>query len=40
VIETCDGIIKDNPSPTLVERAREMKRQAEKALQLNPGAAR
>ena len=35
VIEICDGIIKENPSPTLVERARDMKRQAEKALERN-----
>ncbi len=39
VIEICDGIIKDNPSPTLVKRATEMKRQAEKALGTSPGAA-
>ena len=32
VIETCDGIIRDNPSPKLVERARKMKSQAEKLL--------
>jgi hypothetical protein len=34
-IEICDNIIKENPSPTLVERAKDMKRQAEKALDLN-----
>jgi hypothetical protein len=40
VIEICDGIIKENPSPTLVERARDMKRQAEKLLQPRAGAPR
>jgi hypothetical protein len=35
VIETCNNIIKENPSPTLVERAKDMKRQAEKALENN-----
>jgi len=40
VIEICDGIIKDNPSPTLVGRARDMKRQAEKLLEPRPGAPR
>ncbi len=39
VIEICDGIIADNPSPTLVKRATEMKRQAEKAPGTSPDAA-
>jgi hypothetical protein len=36
VIEICDGIIKENPSPTLVERARNLKSQAEKVLERSP----
>lgn len=34
-IAICDNIIKENPSPTLVERAQDMKRQAEKSLENN-----
>jgi DNA-directed RNA polymerase subunit RPC12/RpoP len=33
VVETCNGIIGENPSPAVVERARELKRQAEKLLE-------
>jgi hypothetical protein len=38
-IEICDRIIRENPSPTLVERARNLKSQAEKVLERNPGTA-
>ena len=33
VIETCDNIIRENPSPTLVKRARDLKSRAEKLLE-------
>jgi hypothetical protein len=33
VIETCNGIIKDNPSPAVVKEAQEFKRRAEKLLE-------
>jgi hypothetical protein len=35
VIEFCDKVIKENPSPALVERVKEMKREAEKQLRTN-----
>jgi hypothetical protein len=38
VIESCNGIIKENPSPTVVEQAKELKAQAEKLLERTPGA--
>jgi hypothetical protein len=38
-IETCDSIIKENPSPAVVEKARALKAEAEKLLQHAPGAA-
>ena len=37
-IEYCDKIIKENPSPTLVKRATEMKQEAEKAQQADANA--